>query len=181
MATKGTYVKLQNGHIYKLVSNGEHYLRMTPLDKIEDRRVNCGYIEALITTGEAKKIKPQSACEEINKLWDDFEAKWTYNSKQYKTLKKPFKLNEAKKYEFKHKGTAYDGEKYEFKFTYYLCYYHGQLCWLGCPMHYFPRVTIYKFESFDKEPSFGDSIKWVDIKHVRNVYEKNYDGKWKCL
>ena len=58
--------------------------------------------------------------------------------------------------------------------------FHGKLCWVQYS-HYYPRIELYKFTNLDTEPSYTDFIQWTSIKNIKNVYWKNFEGKWEVV
>ena len=42
----------------------------------------------------------------------------------------------------------------------------------------YPQMEIYKFTNLETEPSYTDFMQWTNVKNLKNIYWKNYEGKW---
>ena len=58
--------------------------------------------------------------------------------------------------------------------------FHGKLCWVQ-HSQYYPQMEIYKFTNLETEPSYTDFIQWTNVKNLKNIYWKNYEGKWEIV
>ena len=177
MKNNKKYIKTNDGHIFKMTSNSDIFLKVSPYSMNEDRRII--YVELLkkINNNEASFINKNKALEDINSLWRDYEKEWVYNGNCYKIKKEHFCFNKAKEHRFLHRYTNVHGEESTFHSIYFLCMFHGKLCWVQ-HSHYYPQMQIYKFIDLETEPSYDDFIQWTNIKNLKNIYWKNYEGKW---
>ena len=125
-------------------------------------------------------IVSAKALEEINALWRDYEKEWVHCGIVYKIKKEHFCFGKAKEHRFLHRYTNAHGEQSTFQTRYFLCMFHGKLCWVQ-HSHYYPRMELYKFTNLDTEPSYTDFIQWTSINNIKNVYWKNFEGKWEVV
>ena len=63
------YIKTVKGDIYKRTSNKNVYLKMSPWDINEDRRLQYDELKNMIDNGEASVITQAKAREELNVIW----------------------------------------------------------------------------------------------------------------
>ena len=174
------FIKTNDGHIYKRTSNEEVYLKVSPYEIGEDRRINSNVLFQMIKDGNASIINKKKAFEEINALWRDYEKEWVYNGNVYKIKKEHFCFSQAKEHKFPHTYIGHDNERHTYVSRYFLCMFHGKLCWVQ-HTQYYPRIELYKFTNLDTEPSYTDFIQWTSIKNIKNVYWKNFEGKWEIV
>ena len=172
-----TFIKTNNGEIYKITSNNDIFLKVSPYSINEDRRKNRNELINMIDKNEAHFINKKKAFEEINALWRDYEKEWVYNGNVYKIKKEYFRFGQAKEYKFPKTYTDRNGEQRTYVSTYFLCMFHGKLCWVQ-HSQYYPQMEIYKFTNLETEPSYTDFIQWTNVKNLKNIYWKNYEGKW---
>ena len=181
MGKKNTqFIKTNKGHIYRVTSNPNIFIKVSPYKQNEDRRVSINVLSNMITNNNATFLNKNKAFEEINSLWRNVESKWFYCGKQYKTKNEHFRFSQARKYTFNHTYINTRGEECHYTSTYYVCVYHGKLYWVQ-NSHYYPQLELYKFRSIDVEPSYNDFAQWTNVKNIKNLYEKNYEGKWVCV
>lgn len=171
------FIKTNDGHIFKITSNKDVYLKVSPYSINEDRRVDYKVLLEKINNNEASFLNKNKALEEINALWRDYEKEWVYCGNRYKIKKAHFSFSQAKEYHFTHTYTYRNGEYRTYTSIYFLCMFHGKLCWVQ-HSHYYPQMEIYKFTDLETEPSYDDFIQWTNIKNLKNIYWKNYEGKW---
>ena len=125
-------------------------------------------------------MNKNKALEEINALWRDYEKEWVHCGSVYKIKKEYFCFNKAKEHRFLHTYTNLHGEQSTFYSRYFLCMFHGKLCWVQ-HSHYYPQMQIYKFTNLETEPSYTDFMQWTNVKNLKNIYWKNYEGKWEVV
>lgn len=170
------FIKTNDGHIYKRTSNAEVYLKVSPYEIGEDRRINSNVLFQMIKDGNASIINKNKALEEINTLWGEYGREWVFNGKQYKIKKnESYKIGSAKKHIFQRSYVNRNGERIYYPITYYLGVFHGKLCWFEYSQYY-PQMEVYEFENLDNEPY--NFMQWTNIKNIKHLYEKNYEGKW---
>ena len=89
------YVVDKYNNIWKYVKSKDHFIKVTPWEKEEDRRINRSEIERLIESGELVQMKgkPQTY-KIINEKWDNDERTWEYNGMIF-TVGKNTKENQA--------------------------------------------------------------------------------------
>lgn len=174
------FIKTNEGHIFKITSDPNIFIKVSPYSSNEDRRLSAENLLKMISEKKATFLNKAKALEEINSLWRNTESKWIYCGKQYKTKNEYFSFSQAKKYTFNHTYKNSRGEECNYTSTYYICVYHGKLYWVqNC--QYYPQLYLYKFKNIDIEPSYDDFAQWTNIKNIKNLYEKNYEGKWVCV
>ena len=171
------FIKTNDGHIFKMTSNSDVFLKVSPYSVNEDRRVNYNELLNKINNNEASFISNNKALEEINSLWRNYEKEWMYNGNRYKIKRDYFRFGQAKEHTFSHTYTDRNGEQHTYHSRYYLCMFHGKLCWIQ-HTQYYPQMELYKFTNIDTEPSYTDFLQWTNIKNIKNIYWKNYEGKW---
>ena len=164
------YVVDKYNNIWKYVKSKDHFIKVTPWEKEEDRRINRSEIERLIESGELVQMKgkPQTY-KIINEKWDNDERTWEYNDMIFAVGKntKENQAFDAPLHKFVHSYKTQDGTTSEYTNEYRIGYFNGNLVWWRC-LHYYPRTYIWTFEHLDKEPNeFGS---WTNIKHIKPIY-----------
>ena len=119
-------------NIWKYVKSKDHFIKVTPWEKEEDRRINRFEIERLIESGELVQMKgkPQTY-KIINEKWDNDERTWEYNDMMF-TVGKNTKENQAfdaPLHKFVHSYKTQDGTTREYTNDYRIGYFNGNLVW----------------------------------------------------
>ena len=119
-------------NIWKYVKSKDHFIKVTPWKKEEDRRINRFEIERLIESGELVQMKgkPQTY-KIINEKWDNDERTWKYNDMMF-TVGKNTKENQAfdaPLHKFVHSYKTQDGTTREYTNDYRIGYFNGNLVW----------------------------------------------------
>lgn len=174
------YVKTNDGHIYKLTSNPNVFIKVSPYEPSEDRRIYSTELFNMINGNNATRLTKRQALEEINTLWRNHTSKWVYCGRQYKNKNEHFSFSEAKKYKFTFKFINYKGEECTSTRVWFICVHNGRLYWVQ-NSQYYPQLCLYEFKDVNTEPSYNDFVKWTNIKNIKNLYEKDYNGKWICI
>ena len=89
------YVVDKHNNVWKYIKSKDHFIKVTPWQKGEDRRINRFEIENLIESGKLiqMKGKPQIYAI-INEKWDNDERTWEHDGMLF-TVGKNFKANQA--------------------------------------------------------------------------------------
>ena len=180
MGKGSKFIKTIEGDIYKVTSNKDIFLKVSPYSINEDRRINAEILLEKINNNEAFYMNKNKALEEINALWRDYEKEWVHCGIVYKIKKEHFSFGKAQEHIFCHRYTDRNGEQRTYQSRYFLCMFHGKLCWVQ-HTQYYPRIELYKFTNLDTEPSYTDFIQWTNVKNLKNIYWKNYEGKWEVI
>ena len=171
------YIKTNEGHIYKMTSNNDIFIKVSPYKRCEDRRIETNTLMEMINDNKASPLKVNKALAEINQLWRNYQEKWVYCGYVYKTTLEPFSFKKAKEHKFVHHYVDWLGREQTYTNTYYVCMHHGRICWVR-HTQYSPRLHLYKFTNIDTEPDCCDIVQWTSINNLKNIYMKNYDGTW---
>ena len=164
------YVVDKHNNIWKYIKSKDHFIKVTPWQKGEDRRINRFEIENLIKSGKLTQMKGKPQIYAIiNEKWDNDERTWEHDGMLF-AVGKNFKENQAfdaPLHKFVHSYKTQDGATHEYTNDYRIGYFNGNLVWWTC-LHYYPRTYIWGFEDLDKEPTgFGS---WTNIKHIKPIY-----------
>lgn len=176
---KFIYVKDKHDNVWKYIPSKDHFLKISPWKNGEDRRINRYLIEKLITNGKLVQYTKRSGIREIiNKRWDNVDFEWDYNGDHF--IVDALRSNDdiffkAKIHKFPQTYKDRNGKETTYYNEYRLVFYNGHLVW-ATPLHYWPQVILWTFESEDKEPSIKSDMRWVNGKHLRPIYSvKNGD------
>lgn len=175
---KFRYVKDKHNNVWKYIPDKKHFLKVTPWENFEDRRVNCFEIEKRILKGELEQYtgKPK-IYEIINKRWDDTESEWEYNGNIFFTERRGDNQNDCLKapiHKFYHTYKTQDGKEHTYSNDYRIGYHNGNIVWF-CFYHYYPQTIIIPFVSIDKEPE-GMRTKWTKVCHIKPIYSVKNNG-----
>lgn len=164
------YVVDKHNNVWRYIKSKDHFIKVTPWDNGEDRRMNRSEIERFIESGELIQMKGKPRVYEIiNERWDNDVRSWEYNGMHFEAGKnsKENQAFDAPFHKFLHSYKDQDGKTVEYTHDYRIGYFNGKIIWWSC-YHYYPRTYILPFESLDKEPSgFGS---WTNIKHIKPIY-----------
>lgn len=170
------FVVDKHNNVWKYIETKDHFLKVTPWETDEDRRVNRFEIENLISHNKLVQMKNRAKVHEIiNNKWKDFEFSWNYNGDTY-VASPNSTYNDAMKapeHSFTHTYKDQHGIKHSYDSKYRLGFYKGNLIWFN-PYHYFPQVCIWNFEKIDKEPKGYNS--WTKISHIRPIWSYHTTG-----
>lgn len=174
-----TYIKTNDGNIYKSTSSFDIFLKMTPWVNGEDRRKSREELITMICNGNAEKISFNNARKDINIAWNKItERVWEFDGVQYKATNETFSFQHSKPYEFEHKWTSnFDNIVRTYTRKYFICMFHGKLYWVS-PSQYYPQMLLYHFEGIDKEPNWDTCGQWTNFKNLKPIYKLNNNGKW---
>ena len=171
------FVVDKHDNIWKYTNKG-YFLKVSPWESGEDRRVNCYQIEEKIKSGKLTQYSAKDKLfEKLNKRWDNATYEWTYNGDVFQ-VDLPNKNGEdfykAPIHKFSHFYEDLQGNKHEYFSTYRIVFFNGNIYW-ATPYHYWPQVQLYKFISEDKEPEIqlNSYFRWVKGYHLRPIYSCN--------
>lgn len=171
------YILTSDNHIYKWVENKEYYLKMTPWEDGEDRRVSPNDI------GEYTRISFSSAMTKLNLIWNSGVFTWRFNGDNYMVYPniKPSldgesfnPLHKAPTHDFPNEWTDRDGERRISHDYYRICFYQGKIYWAK-NSHYYPQIMLLKFEGMDVPPDWRKHVKWANFKHCRPIFKEVYN------
>lgn len=171
------FVADKHNNIWKHTKEG-HFLKITPWESGEDRRVNVFQIESLIKSGKLTQYSAKSKIfEMLNKRWDEITWSWEYNGDRFDVdlqSKNGNDFYKAPVHNFRHTYKDQTGKEHEWFSSYRIVFYNGNIYW-ATPYHYWPQVQLYKFVSVDQEPnsSLDGWFRWVKGNHLRPVYSVN--------
>lgn len=154
------YVIDKHNNVWKYVKGKDHFIKVTPWESNEDRRVNRFEIEKLINEGKLTQMKAKPKLFEIiNKRWQDDQRSWEFNGQIFQTniYHKDDDCMKAPLHVFT--------EPYEDKYR--IAYHNGKLVWFTC-YHYYPQALIFDFVSVDQRPT--DQVMWTKVTHLKPVY-----------
>jgi hypothetical protein len=169
---KFPFVVDKHNNVWKYVKAKDHFIKVTPWEPGEDRRVNRFEIEKLINKNELTQMTNKPAVHEIiNRHWDECYYEWQYMNKLYAVDPRNDKNHymKAPLHKFEHSYKTADGKVHTYTSDWRIGFNNGKIVWVSA-FHYYPRVIIAKFESLDKEPC-GDNYSWTTYCHVRPIYE----------
>lgn len=176
------YYKTIFGDIYKKTNNPEIYIKVSPWDNDEDRRLSFSTIVEMVNNGQASKLNKNKAREELNTIWREAKRHWVYNGNYYKS--EGTVCNTGGKqptYTWKHKYTnQYTGKEFECEYTWKLCMFQGHIYWYQITQYY-PQVQLETFNGIDVDPFYSDYVRWTNIKNLKPIFKKNYSGKWERI
>lgn len=164
------FVVDKHNRVWKYVKAKGHFIKVTPWNNGEDRRVNRFQIEKLIKENKLTQMKDKPAVHEIiNKVWDNCYRSWEYMGVEYRVDDREHAAHYEKApiHKFEHFYTASNGEKCSWYENWRLGFNNGKIVWVNA-YHYYPRVIIAPFESIDKEPK--GNFSWTTYFHVRPIY-----------
>ena len=171
------YILTSNNHIYKWVENKGYYLKMTPWEDGEDRRVSPNEI------GEYTRISFSSAMAKLNLLWNGGVFTWRFNGDNYKVYPniKPSldgesfnSLHKAPTHDFPHEWTDRNGERRINHDYYRICFYQGKIYWAKISQYY-PQIYLLRFEGIDVPPAWSKHVRWANFKHCRPIFKEVYN------
>lgn len=171
------YILTSNNNIYKWVENKGYYLKMTPWEDGEDRRVSPNEI------GEYTRISFSSAMAKLNLLWNGGVFTWRFNGDNYKVYPniKPSldgesfnSLHKAPTHDFPHEWTDRNGERRISHDYYRICFYQGKIYWAKISQYY-PQIYLLKFEGIDVPPAWSKHVRWANFKHCRPIFKEVYN------
>ena len=175
---KRKYIKvLLNNSIYKETKNENIFLKVTPWDKGEDRRLTYHYLKRLIDRGLAVIMPYSKARQELNIVWKNHSSEWIHDNKEYCV-----KANDEFNYDKDachvrvYKWTDRNGVEHSYTVDYFLCYFQGQIYWTHCTQYY-PQIYLYHARTNIEDENF-ESGQWTNIKNIRPIYIKE-NGEWK--
>lgn len=175
------YVVDKHDNIWKITEKG-HFLKMTPWEDGEDRRVNRYQIEELIKAGKLTQYSAKPKLfEKLNKRWANISFEWIHDGKRFSVdVVDKYHPNfyKAPEHKFPHFYKDLKGEKHIYYSSYRIVFYNGNIYW-ATPYHYWPQVQLYEFESPDKEPviKLESYFRWAQGRYLRPIYsysEGNY-------
>jgi len=166
------FVVDKHNNVWKYVKAKDHFIKVTPWEPGEDRRVNRFEIEKLIQKNELTQMKNKAAVHEIiNKRWADVYYEWEYMGVKFtvEDRKHSQSIFKAPIHQFEHKYKDATGKEH----VYYdkgwrIGFHNGQIVWVN-PYHYSPQVVVAPFESADKAPDYNYN-NWTNEKHIRPIY-----------
>ena len=175
------YVVDKHNNVWKYIVSKQHFIKVTPWEYAEDRRINVFEIEKQILSGNLVQMKAKPRVYEIiNKRWDDYEYSWEYEGTLYYASINHVdnKAYDAPIHKFEQSYKDKNGKKHTYYNEYRIGFYNGKLVWWTC-YHYYPRAYVWTFESIDKEPKdkydetsghWTITGQWTNIKHIKPVY-----------
>ena len=168
---KFPFVVDKHNNVWKYVKAKDHFIKVTPWEPGEDRRVNRFEIEKLINKNELTQMKNKSAVNEIiNNRWREVDYSWEYKGRTYYV--DPFHSTKdcmkAPQHAFRHTYKDASEKEPEYFSKYRLGFHNGHIVWFN-PYHYFPQLCIWPFEDINKEPKGYNS--WGNANSVRPIYE----------
>lgn len=171
------YVIDKHYNIWKYTDRG-YFLKVSPWENGEDRRVNKCHIEELIKRGKLTQCSAKSTLfEKLNKKWDECGREWEHNGEHFCVDIQGNNGNDFYKapiHKFPHTYKGIDGNKHTYCSEYRIVFFNGNIYW-ATPHHYWPQVQLYKFESVDKEPEtkINSYFRWTNGYHLRPIYSVN--------
>jgi hypothetical protein len=176
---KRRYIKvLLNNSIYKETKNSNIFLKVTPWDKKEDRRLTYRYLKRLIDQGMAINMSYAKAREELNTVWNNHSCEWIHDGKEYRIkANDKFTFDKKASHIYSHKWTDRNGDEHTYTQDYFLCFYQGQVYWTHCTQ-YHPQLYLYRATTNYIEDETFDGGQWTNIKNIRPIYVKDMK-KWK--
>lgn len=174
---KFPYVCDKHNNIWKYTDDG-HFLKVSPWNNGEDRRINRFEIEKLIEEGKLTQYTAKSQLfEKLNKRWDDVTSSWTYNGDTFEvfTLGSDGRdFYKAPLHKFSHTYTLQNGKTVEYFSEYRIVFFNGNIYW-ATPYHYWPQVQLYHFVSENEEPltHLNTYFRWVKGYHLRPIWSTN--------
>ena len=100
------FVVDKHNNVWKYVKAKDHFIKVTPWEPGEDRRVNRFEIEKLIIKNELTQMKNKPAVHEIiNSRWDNIYYEWEYMGVKYtvEDCKHSLPIGRAPVHPFEHK------------------------------------------------------------------------------
>lgn len=159
---KFRYVVDKHNNVWKYTDN-KHFLKITPWEDGEDRRVNAYQVEKWIESGKVKQMATtQKVYEIVNKRWSGVSREWDFKHDHF-TVKEAGEggtWEEAPWHIFKSSYKVGDKE-FEIVDRYKLIFHNGHLYWSNCYVYY-PIVLLMPFKDIDSPPE----------RTCRNVYTK---------
>lgn len=149
------------GEIYRKYS--QHWLKVSPWDAGEDRRLAFSEVNKLLETKKAKEIDKNYAYRILNKQFKDYSTDWFHEGNLFKIMK-GYDMENSPSHSFE-----IDGCNLSFK----ICWSSGSLYWKESSDD--DRVRLYKFEGLDKQP--GSFVKFVGKDKLKTVYQLKYNKK----
>lgn len=158
------YIQDNKGDVYKVMKN--HYLKLSPWESNEDRRVSAESIDYynIISEKEANKI--------VNIQFDIKDEYWTFNGKDYAAARitKYYELDEDHLKKIKslpaHRKERYvivkNDEPVFIEQSWKIVKHKGKLYYIEIIDAYLPRVKAYDMK--------GQFAQWVGINHCKPVY-----------
>ena len=165
------FVVDKHNNVWKYVKAKDHFIKVTPWEPGEDRRVNRFEIEKLIIKNELTQMKNKPAVHEIiNSRWDNIYYEWEYMGVKYtvEDCKHSLPIGRAPIHSFERKYKDASGKEHTWiEKGWRIGFNNGKIVWVNY-YHYSPRIIMSPFESIDKEPH--DNFSWTTDKHVRPIY-----------
>jgi hypothetical protein len=176
---KRKYIKvLLDNSIYKETKNSNIFLKVTPWKNGEDRRLTANYLARLKKQNMAVNMPFSKAREELNTVWNNHSAEWTFNGKEYKVkANDTFNFTKDASHIKVYKWTNCRGEEHTYTEDYFLCYYQGKVYWTHCSQYY-PQMFLYRATDDIENENFNNGGQWTSIKNIRPIYVKDMN-KWK--
>ena len=168
------FIITPNNHIYKWVESKGYYLKLTPWEDGEDRRV----LENNI--GEHDRISYNSAMESLNTIWNNTTRSWRFEGENYKVLSNHNPSLGANNLNSLHHAPDHDfpvewiDRNCEVKIShdvYKLCFYQGKIFWAKISQYY-PRIILIKFEGINIPPKWSNHTRWANFKHCRPIFKE---------
>lgn len=175
------YKILINNSIYKETNDGNVFLKVTPWEKGEDRRMTTFYLNRLIKNGNAVPMSFKDARNEMNERWNNVGRKWIFDGVEYKTIPNDeFHFNKVPPHSWYQKWIDNRGHERQTEYRYYLCMFQGKIYWIT-PSSYHPQYYLIPFKGIDIQPNGADGGQWTRLRNVRPIYAKkpseNYEWK----
>lgn len=171
---KFPYVCDKHDNVWKYSLSLKHFLKVTPWEKDEDRRVNAFEVEKWIEYGKVTQYtaKPK-IFKIINRRWDNVTWSWEFDGDTYTSPEKEncIPWEQIPWHEF-----LEENNDYKWKSKYKLVHYQGHLYW-STPHTYFPRLVLYEFKCEGCPPKNKDMKRWSHIKHCMPVWSEK-EQKW---
>ena len=164
------FILFGNNVVYKQTTHEDgHYIKISPWEVGEDRRMSKEKIIDALNNGSAKSLNKTKAKEIVNQLFRKIDYSWIHDNKLYCVFSdnnpRAFLVNNFDK-AVKHPYTIYGDRKKDF----YLVYYNGKIYWTTMTQ-YNPRVNLWEFNGFDSEPTDYYPCAWTSIKNLRIIYQ----------
>ena len=169
------FILFDNNAVYKQTTHEDgHYIKISPWEVGEDRRMSKEMIIDALNNGTAKSLNKTKAKEIVNQLFRKIDYSWIHDNKLYCV----FSDNNPRAFLYNNLTNAVQ-HKYPYygnlTLNYYLVYYNGKIYWAHIGQYY-PRVMLYEFQGGDTEP--GLPCMRTSVKHVKIIYQriglKNY-------
>lgn len=172
---KFPYVADKHDNVWKYCIKSKHFLKVTPWEDGEDRRVNVYEVEKWVESGKVTQYtaKPK-IFEIINRRWDNVSCSWEFGGDVYTSpeREKSIDWEQIPWHEFTEEFKS--GHKYTSRYK--LVHYQGHLYW-STPYVYYPKLVLYEFNCIGCPPKNKDMRRWSHIKHCRPVFSK-YENKY---